>query len=166
LVVLAVVWTLGSPWIPFFQEGDYHLLEEYPGDPPFPTVADLVPAGDLTSHDGMYCEVSSLLIPVHIEWWENSVNLYHRVNYYEARTPAMARELAEELLYQQSDFGYIAETLPGLGLDYAVVYDQRETVILQEGTKVLQVTLAQDADSIPLEAWTAQLAESLQQRED
>lgn len=167
LVVLAVVWTLGSPWIPFFQEGDYHLLEEYPGDPPFPTVADLVPAGDLTSHDGMYCEVSSLLIPVHIEWWENSVNLYHRVNYYEARTPAMARELAEELLYQdQKNYRYAADALLGLDVDYAVVYDQEETVILQEGTKVLQVTLAQDADSIPLEAWTAQLAESLQQRED
>lgn len=164
LVVLAVVWTLGSPFLPFMRGEDYNLLEEYPGDPPFPTVEEIVPGMEQLSHDGMYSETASLLIPVHIQWWENSANHYYWVDYYETLTPAMARELAEELLYEQKEeHGYEAEPLTGLDVDYAVVYDENEKVILQEGTKVMQVTLAQDDDDfLPLEVWTAALAESLQ----
>ncbi|MBR5792807.1 MAG: DUF2812 domain-containing protein [Ruminiclostridium sp.] len=164
LVVLAVVWTLGSPFLPFMRGEDYNLLEEYPGDPPFPTVEEIVPGMEQLSHDGMYSETASLLIPVHIQWWENSANHYYWVDYYETLTPAMARELAEEILYEQKEeHGYEAEPLTGLDVDYAVVYDENEKVILQEGTKVMQVTLAQDDDDfLPLEVWTAALAESLQ----
>ena len=90
--------------------------------------------------------------------------IYYWADYYETLTPAMARELAEELLYEQKkEHGYEAEPLNGLDVDYAVVYDENEKVILQEGTKVMQVTLAQDDDDfLPLEVWTAALAQSLQ----
>ena len=95
---------------------------------------------------------------------QEGVEILHRLDYYETLTPAMARELAEEVLYEeQGDYAYAADPLPDLGLDYAVVYDSRESVILQEGKKVLQVTLAQDDDDyLPLEVWTATLAQSLQ----
>lgn len=169
LVVLAVVWTLGSPFLPFLQGRDYNLLEEYPGDPPFPTLEEMVSGEDLDSVDGMYSQSKSILIPVQIEWWETGMvqprrEIYYRLDYYETLTPAMARELAEEVLYEeQGDYAYAADPLPDLGLDYAVVYDSRESVILQEGKKVLQVTLAQDDDDyLPLEVWTATLAQSLQ----
>ena len=169
LVVLAVVWTLGSPFLPFMQGEDYNLLEEYPGDQPFPTAKDLVPDGALSDWEGLYYENKGLLIPVHIHWWETGMvahphEIYYRVEYYETLTPAMARELAEELLYEQKkEHGYEAEPLNGLDVDYAVVYDENEKVILQEGTKVMQVTLAQDDDDfLPLEVWTAALAQSLQ----
>lgn len=164
LVVLAVVWTLGSPFLPFLQGEDYHLLEEYPGDPPFPTAEEIVPGMERVSHDGMYSETTSLLIPVHIQWWENSVNHYYWVDYYETLTPAMARELAEELLYEQKkEHGYKAEPLTGLDVDYAVVYDENEKVILQEETRVMRVTLNQGGQqAVHLEDWTAALVESLQ----
>ena len=170
LVVLAVVWTLGSPFLPFLQGKDYNLLEEYPEDPPFPTVEDLYSDTEITSHDGMYCESKSLIIPVYIDWWENGIvyprdEVYYHAYYYETLTPAMARELAEELLYEQKkEHGYKAEPLVGLDVDYAVVYDENEKVILQEGTKVMQVTLAQDnKEYLPLEVWTSQLAVNMQE---
>ncbi len=170
LVVLAVVWAIGNPFLPFMQGRDYNLLEEYPGEAPFPTVAELAPDLELASYDGMYCTVNDILFPVHIEWWENSKvkpphEIYYWVDYYETLTPAIARELAEELLYQQQkDYGYKAEPLTGLDVDYAVVYDQEEKVILQEGNKVMQVTLAQDYyEYLSLEVWTAQLVENLQE---
>ena len=170
LVVLAVVGTLGSPFLPFLQGKDYNLLEEYPEDPPFPTVEDLYSDTEITSHDGMYCESKSLIIPVYIDWWENGIvyprdEVYYHAYYYETLTPAMARELAEELLCEQKkEHGYEAEPLVGLDVDYAVVYDENEKVILQEGTKVMQVTLAQDnKEYLPLEVWTSQLAVNMQE---
>ena len=169
LVVLAVVWTLGSPFLPFLQGKDYNLLEEYPEDPPFPTVEDLYSDTEITSHDGMYCESKSLIIPVYIDWWENGIvyprdEVYYHAYYYETLTPAMARELAEEILYEdQGDYAYAADALPDLDVDYAVIYDHEETVILQEDTKVLRVTMDQGYHrEIPLEVWTAALAQSLQ----
>lgn len=147
---------------------DYDLLEDYPGDPPFPVLEELVSGEYLDSGDGMYSKSKSLLIPVHIEWWENGIvpprwELYYRPDYYETLTPAMARELAEELLHQeQKDHGYTTEPLVDLGLDYAVVFNEDRTVILQEGTKVMRVTLDQGYNrEIPLEVWTAALAESI-----
>lgn len=169
LMVFLVAWTLGSPFLPFLQGKDYELLEDYPGHPPFPVLAEMAQGWELESLDGMYCEVNSLLIPVHVEWWENCEvehirGIYYWVDYYETLNPAMARELAEELWYEQEkEFLYQAEALPELGLDYAVIYDQEEKVILQEGNRVLRVTFAQDGDFIPLETWTDQLAQSLKQ---
>ncbi|MBQ2925269.1 MAG: DUF2812 domain-containing protein [Ruminiclostridium sp.] len=168
LMVFLVAWTLGSPFLPFFQSEDYNLLEEYPGELPFLTAAELVPEEALSDWEGLYYEEKGLLIPVHINWWETGMvqprrELYYRLDYYDTLTPAMAGKLAEELLYEdQGDYAYAAEPMPELGLDYAVVYDQRESVILQEGKKVLQVTLVQDDDDyLPLDTWTAALAESL-----
>ena len=167
-IVFLVAWTIGSPFLPIVQREDYNLVEDYPGDPPFLTAAELVPEEALSEWDGLYYETKGLLIPVHINWWENGMvqprrELYYRVDYYETLNTAMARELAEELLYEdQGDYAYAADPLPEFGLNYAVVYDQRESVILQEGKKVLQVTLVQDDDDyLPLETWTAALAESL-----
>ncbi len=148
---------------------DYNLLEEYPGDPPFPTVEDLYSDTGITSHDGMYSESKSLIIPVYVDWWENGIvyprdEVYYHAYYYETLTPAMARELAEEILYEdQGDYAYAADALPDLDVDYGVIYDHEETVILQEDTKVLRVTMDQGYHrEIPLEVWTAALAESLQ----
>ncbi len=170
-IVFLVVWTVGSPFLPIFQNDNYELLEDYPGDPPFPVLSELAQGWELESQDrqdGMYRGTRTLLIPVYIEWWENCEiehirGIYYRVDYYETLTPAMAHELAEELWYQEEkEFHYRAEDLPNLRLDYAVVYDQEEKVILQEGTKVIQATLDQELHQyIPLEVWTAQLAESM-----
>ena len=45
-----------------------------------------------------------------------------------------------------------------------MVYDENEKVILQEETKVMQVTLAQDnQEYLPLEVWTSQLAVNMQE---
>ncbi|MBR5535003.1 MAG: DUF2812 domain-containing protein [Ruminiclostridium sp.] len=169
-VVFLVAWTLGSPFLPLYQSEDYNLLEEYPGDPPFLTAAELVPEDALSDWEGLYYENKGLLIPVHINWWETGMvqprcELYYRLDYYETLTPALAGQLAEELLYEeQGDYAYAADPLPELGLDYAVVYNQDQSVILQEGTKVMQVTMIQDDDDyLPLEVWTAQLAQDLQE---
>ena len=146
---------------------DYELLEDYPGDPPFPTLSELVADDSLDSSDGMYSESKRFLIPVHIEWWENGIvppryELYYRPDYYETLTPTMARELAKELL-DEDQGDYDAEPLTGLDLDYAVVYDENQQVILQEGNKVMHITLVQDyTDYLSLEVWTTALAESLQ----
>lgn len=148
---------------------DHYDVQDYPEDPPFPTVEDLYSDTEITSHDGMYCESKSLIIPVYVDWWENGVvyprdEVYYHAYYYETLTPAIARELAEEILYEdQGDYAYAADALPDLDVDYGVIYDHEETVILQEDTKVLRVTMDQGYHrEIPLAVWTATLAQSLQ----
>ena len=86
------------------------------------------------------------------------------MEYYELRTPFLARRLADEYMrLAKGGSHYDVLPLPDLGVDRADGYtDIFPTVILVEDCRLLRVTLWQTGSSqIPLETWTAAYARAL-----
>ena len=156
-------------------------MEPYPGDPPFPTVQELVPQGEFqpkADWRNWYAEESTLLCPVKLETWEEgevllpdgqreAVFLY--VEYYETRFPRFAEKIARDLLKEDrkgSTQSFEELPLGDLGVDASMLYsmDGRWTILLlQNGEKVLRSNLWQDSGAaIPLETWTEQMAKAIQ----
>lgn len=156
-------------------------MEPYPGDPPFPTVQELVPQGEFqpkADWRNWYAEESTLLCPVKLETWEEgevllpdgqreAVFLY--VEYYETRFPRFAEKIARDLLKEDrkgSTQSFEELPLGDLGVDASMLYsmDGRWTILLlRNGEKVLRSNLWQDSGAaIPLETWTEQRAKAIQ----
>jgi len=184
-ILLAAVWGVFilRGWSNSVLEADKKPLADYLGTLPFATFADLAPEGDYSAVDYGFGNTivigSDLLAPSIISLNENASialpdnqflqgGLY--IDYYETAAPWLAREAAREfsipLRWDRWFSGKYQELeLPELGVDYAFAYsDIFPTVILQEGSKVLHITLYQYQTSdyiIPLEDWVKVFADSL-----
>ena len=151
---------------------------DYPGDPPFATIADLYPGSTLTSagldsHYNYYQEMSSDCAPVMLDWRE-FVNIQTAdgqdigsatmiVQYYETAAPWMARGLAADFLRRdQWDYFDNIKMLPApdLGLDYVVVYEEiSPSIIIQHGNIMVKATIILDDDL--LYQWAEWMADRL-----
>ncbi len=184
-VLLFFVIALGN-WADDIMEKDIFPLEEYPGDPPFVTIADLAGEG---AHDyrlnmvGMGLDGAEMfsdpLALLNVEWNEHAevtaadgrkldAALY--VNYHCTAGPALARRLAKEYLqYAKQKHGYEPWELPDLsqlGVDYAAGYlnaIHQPSIILQKGNVVAHISFSQYGEDYNLspEEWITAMAAGL-----
>ena len=148
-------------------------LSAYTGSLPFPRMEDLTGSTDFTPLDmsrewNTVREGSDPLAPVTISLKQvGSCGGFSgglTVEYYELRTPFLARRLADEYMrLAKGGSHYDVLPLPDLGVDRADGYtDIFPTVILVEDCRLLRVTLWQTGSrQIPLEDWTAAYARAL-----
>lgn len=138
-------------------------MENFPGEPPFATLADLA-VGDIRFirdntdflTNNTYREWSDPLAPRIIDWHEHGdfyntsggkhyAGLY--VDYYETATPWLAHALAWEYWWEHWLFNmdYREHSIPSaerLGLDYAKAFKDKshlDHVVLQKGNRVYHV---------------------------
>ncbi len=182
---LILVWCgfLLSAWSDDIQDTHKIPLSEYQGDIPFATVADFFPEGETTLSDNGYSnsikERANLFFPRMLDYRENSLIALPDgsaasgaldVEYIEAISPALAREIARECVSQaRRQKRYEARSLPPFeNMDYAAGYTEYfPTVVLQKGTRVLIATYygyshSGFSDGVPYETWTAVLAGSME----
>lgn len=148
-------------------------LSDYTGSLPFPRMEDLTGSTDFVPMDmgqgwNTVREGSDPLAPVTISLKQvGSCGGFSgglTVEYYELRSPFLARRLADEYMrLAKGGSHYDVLPLPDLGVDRADGYtDLFPTVVLVEGSRLLRVTLWQTGSSqIPLEDWTAAYARAL-----
>lgn len=156
-------------------------LEEYSGNPPFATMADIAPGAPYEIVDMGYVntvvEWSDTVSPVNFIWeemaeiWvteERSVYGLWDINYHELRWEWLAKLVADDYLRmdKERDYEFLGEL--DLGIDYAVAYldDIHMTkVILRQGSKVLQGTFHEysrdQEDYFTMKEWATLMAESI-----
>ncbi len=148
-------------------------IEEYTGDPPFVTLADLAPEDEyeykifMSGLADTVREWDDWLSPVNFEWEENARitcgsgvvlegSLY--VDYHETVSQWLANILAKEYhrIDKRSKYYELLE-LPELDVDYAALYygEFREiTLVMQKGRKVIHAEIMQTSEyKVPLEEW-------------
>lgn len=158
-------------------------LAAFPGDSPFPTIADLTP--ETATYEAQYFGFDDeentfalwSALPVHqaIIWEENAKLLFADGNaftgglyieYYEAKNEWIARRLAKSLYFRdQSSWNVEEIELPDLDLDYARATDRTfHTVILQDGNRVLRGYFYNSARKvIPWDSWLELTAQAIRQ---
>jgi len=160
---------------------DEILLEEYNGNPPFATMADIAPGKQYEIQPMGYAntvvEWSDVLAPVNYIWEEvaevkvtedREVYGFWDINYHELKWEWLAKLVAKDYMRmdKERDFEFLGEL--ELGLDYAVVYlddIHMHKVILRQGNKVLQGTFheysGEKEDYFTLEEWAKIMADSI-----
>lgn len=149
-------------------------LEEYAGELPFATIADIVPGEyeriGFPVTDGIQTR-SDILAPVVIDFREYAAVTVSGgkafsggllIDYYESVSPRLARAAAEELLLNAKlKRHYTPIELADMGADMqAAYYDEvhMPTVILQKGNRVIKATLYQTGEyTISMEEWAGKL---------
>ena len=149
-------------------------LEEYTGELPFATIADIVPGEyeqlGFFGKDGVQVR-SDMLAPVVIDYNERAQVITNGgrvfsggllIDYYETVSPRLARAAADELLLNaRFKKGYEPIELADTGADMqAAYYDEvhMPTVILQKGSRVIKATLYQTGEyTISMEEWAGKL---------
>ena len=153
-------------------------LADFAGEVPFATMADFAPEGRYALEDIGFANTvrfeSDLLAPAVISWQEIadihlpeggtvSGSLY--IDYLETRSPALAREAAEEYAAMgRREPGYEALEPPAAEADFAAAWRDylSPSVVLQRGNIALKATFLQTgSETIPLDAWASILADSL-----
>ena len=156
-------------------------LADFPGDAPFPTIADLTPEGAVyeeeyfgfDDEENTFALWRTLPVKQAVIWEENARltfvggehftgGLY--VEYYEAKNEWIAKRLAKTLYARdRASWNVEAIALPELGLDYARGTDRVfNTVILRQGNRVLRGYFYNTAlRAIPWEDWLHATAEAL-----
>ena len=145
-------------WAASTEEGFLTPLADYPGTPPFATLADLAPEGSRFVRDtsgfletNTYREWSDPLAPRIMEWCETgdfhglsadgSSYAYMDITYYETISPVLAQLLAQEYWWEHWFLNRKYEEIPlpapdTLGLDSARAYIGRHGmthIVLQKG---------------------------------
>ena len=155
-------------------------LQDYTQPLPFATLEDIRPGGTF-SYDhslGLSNKItvkSDLLAPISIELLEDGETIFKdgtvfegglAIEYYQAASPLLAREIFRELLSRDKKTkGYkpIPFSLAGSddGAAYSTIFP---TVLLRKGKEVLYVSFYQTSEEawIPLEEWAGIFADSLQ----
>lgn len=156
-------------------------LADFPGDTPFPTIADLTPEEaayqeeyfDFDEDENTFALWTALPVERAVIWEENAKltfadgesftgGLY--IEYYEAKTEWVAKRLAKTL-YARDRASWNVESidLPELGLDFARGTDRVfNTVVLRQGNKVLRGYFYNTAlRAIPWEDWLQATADAL-----
>ena len=149
-------------------------LEEYAGELPFATIADIVPGEyerlGFPVTDGIQTR-SDILAPVVIDFREYAAVTVTGgkafsggllIDYYETVSPRLARAAAEELLLNaRLKRHYTPMDLADTGADMqAAYYDEvhMPTVILQKGNRVIKATLYQTGEyTISMDEWAGKL---------
>lgn len=149
-------------------------LEEYAGELPFATIADIVPGEyerlGFPVTDGIQTR-SDILAPVVIDFREYAAVTVSGgkafsggllIDYYETVSPRLARAAAEELLLNAKlKRHYTPIELADMGADMqAAYYDEvhMPTVILQKGNRVIKATLYQTGEyTISMDEWAGKL---------
>lgn len=149
-------------------------LEEYAGELPFATIADIVPGKyermGFPVTDGIQVR-SDILAPVVIDFREYAAVTVTGgkafsggllIDYYETVSPRLARAAAEELLLNaRLKRHYTPIELDDTGADMqAAYYDEvhMPTVILQKGNRVIKATLYQTGEyTISMDEWAGKL---------
>ena len=149
-------------------------LEEYAGELPFATIADIVPGKyermGFPVTDGIQTR-SDILAPAVIDFREYAAVTVTGgkafsggllIDYYETVSPRLARAAAEELLLNaRLKRHYAPIDLADTGADMqAAYYDEvhMPTVILQKGSRVIKATLYQTGEyTISMDEWAGKL---------
>lgn len=149
-------------------------LEEYAGELPFATIADIVPGEyerlGLPIKDGIQAR-SDMLAPIVIDFREcaavtagggKAFSGGLLIDYYETVSPWLARTAAEEmLLYARLKRHYAPIELADTGADMqAAYYDEvhMPSVILQKGNRVIKATLYQTGEyTVSIDEWASKL---------
>ena len=149
-------------------------LEEYAGELPFATIADIVPGKyermGFPVTDGIQVR-SDILAPVVIDFRVYAAVTVSGgkafsggllIDYYETVSPRLARATAEELLLNaRLKRHYTPIELADTGADMqAAYYDEvhMPTVILQKGSRVIKATLYQTGEyTISMDEWAGKL---------
>ena len=156
--------------------------EEYPGEPPFATVADVFPGGTITENNvwldyGTF-KTGETAISKNVEWNEScdvtSADGEHyfcilRLSYHETVSEWIARGLEENYYvydatrYRGKRFEDIAA--PDLGVDSIQVYNNYGTlcVLMRDGNRVVHaaVTLNNQSEANQWHLWAQVMAEML-----
>lgn len=151
---------------------------EYPGDPPFVTIADISPNGTYTalkfSSYNTYKSYSTTLAPTIIEWSEfgeirtadgKMIDGSLIIDYYETVSPTLARGLVDDFLYyygrRYDDFQII--DAPDIDADYVVAFTYIfPTVLIQQDNIFICATVGLEyQEEYLLEEWTQRMAEYL-----
>lgn len=179
-LLLLMLWTafLLKGWSDDMMDKGRQPLENYSGEFPFATMADLAPDGVYHPEDLPFSNIveyrSDWLAPSVIKLRENaSVNMGNNkylsgglyIDYYGTKAPWLAREIARELLVEgKHSKNYKAYDLQDIGADYAAAYlDYFPVVIVQQGKAVIRVTFYQTSKTYtkPLEEWAQVIADSI-----
>ena len=179
---LLAVWLilLLHNWSVSVMEEDEFPLKDYPGKPPFATLADFAPEGTYEpmqlSFTNTYSKRADWLAPCVIHWKETATlslpddtclsgGLY--VDYYETIAPWLARALSRET-FRAARFEkkYTVIDLPELDADFAAGYYDSvhfPTLIIQSGRYMMTVSFYQTSESytMPLDEWVTLMAKSL-----
>jgi len=162
------------------MEKGYVPLSEYHTDPPFTTMADLIPGAEYTSEyyfvPNQLREYSDPIAPYNVSWQEHATlrapdgrtlsgGMY--IHYHETASPWIARLLARDYLRRgKTEKGFRLLELADMGIDSAAAYMtkyQAPCIILQNGNKVMWVFLYQTGDELlSLDKWALAAAQSLQ----
>ena len=152
-------------------------VEEFPGDPPFVTCADM---GEFTKSkflDGYnaYNQYSTLFGPTIIEWkeygtllTEDGIPFYGgiQIDYYETRSPWLARGLVDDFLYEHEKHeGFQIVTPPDIDVDYVICYDYLYPVVLiqHENIFIRAIVSLEYQDENATEEWALLMADRLTQ---
>lgn len=173
---------LFTGWSADMTGKDRHPLEEFPGDPPFATMADFMEGSYRTKDYGVtgansYEERSGLLAPRVIHWDETArvageagcLSGGLEVWYYETAAPWLARQLVREFQWSRGpwrDRGEWLELTVDLEADYAAAFLDRSTyfpclVIRKENTVLCARFYQTGEKTLSPDQWAAFLAESL-----
>lgn len=149
-------------------------LEEYAGELPFATIADIVPGEyerlGFPVTDGIQTR-SDILAPVVIDFREYAAVTVSGgkafsggllIDYYETVSPRLARATAEELLLNAKlKRHYTPIELADVGADMQAAYCDEvhmPTVILQKGNRVIKATLYQTGEyTVSMDEWAGKL---------
>lgn len=152
-------------------------VEEFPGDPPFVTCADM---GEFTKSkflDGYnaYNQYSTMFGPTIIEWkeygtllTEDGIPFYGgiQIDYYETRSPWLARGLVDNFLYEHEKHkGFQIVTPPDIDVDYVICYDYLYPVVLiqHENIFIRAIVSLEYQDENAVEEWALLMAARLTQ---
>lgn len=183
-LALALCWAgvLLHRWGADLVEENRFPLQTYGEALPFPTLQDLQPGGEFSWEEfGSH----SNTVRRHGNWLAPEVVALHQtgrvrladgrtfqglltVDYCETRWPWVARELARELQQQDRRRNrkyYALLPTPDLPVERAAAYTAIfPTLVLQEGNRVVRVSLAQTSGdyTMPLEEWAPIFADAMQ----
>lgn len=150
-------------------------IEEFPGDPPFVTCADM---GEFTkenflSNYNAYNRYSTTFAPSIIEWKEygkivtsdgRTLHGSLMIDYYETRSPRIARGLADNFLHEHEKYDdFQIVTPPDIDVDYVIAYDYIYPVVLiqHENIFIRAIVSLEYQDQNAIEEWALLMAEAL-----
>lgn len=177
--VLVILLCSSSLILNLTEKQEQKPLSDFPGDPPFATLEELMPEDENVVAenflDGYYFQGRGIFIPRALYWWSGMAAVYEdndystagimEVQYLEAPNSAMALAMAKDLT--RSSFRNLPLDIPFLediDVDYIAGGDFRGTrVIMAQGNHVIRArfTMGDINGNFTFENWLRKTAEKL-----